>query len=216
MDRGIFNAHTDVNACSCTSGCMDTIKESALKVDSGRKIPCCTGESSLCQQHAGQMLYQLSYTPPPPTHTLVNAKYWKHKRSSWSFQFCVHTMHSTSEHFPGSWCQTWLVTCKWCLNVVSLDQSSGRIGHHQHKNKIIPWLITKAWFQGYRGSVYSQLPVIITTRSSQNTTVFFINTEPAQGNSIMAKPLFEDHHKYQRKTGLKRQRWSLVRSSITP
>ena len=31
-------------------------KESALKVDSGRKIPCRTGESNLCQQHASLML----------------------------------------------------------------------------------------------------------------------------------------------------------------
>ena len=31
----------DVNACDCTRGCTDTRKrESALKVDSGRKIPC--------------------------------------------------------------------------------------------------------------------------------------------------------------------------------
>ena len=32
--------------------------ESALKVDSGRKIPCRTGESNLCQRRDGPMLYQ--------------------------------------------------------------------------------------------------------------------------------------------------------------
>ena len=37
--------------------CTDTVRKSALKVDSGRKIPCCTGELNLCQQCAGQMLY---------------------------------------------------------------------------------------------------------------------------------------------------------------
>ena len=31
---------TDVTACYCTQGCADTVRESALKVDSGRKIPC--------------------------------------------------------------------------------------------------------------------------------------------------------------------------------
>ena len=41
---------------------MDTIRKSALKVDSGRKIPCRTGESNLPQQHAG-IFYQLSYMP---------------------------------------------------------------------------------------------------------------------------------------------------------
>ena len=61
MDYMIFNVHMNVNACDCTYGCMDTIRESALKVDCGRKIPCCTRESNLCQQHAGSTLYQLSY-----------------------------------------------------------------------------------------------------------------------------------------------------------
>ena len=44
-------------------GCTDTVRESALKVDSGRKIPCRTGDSNLRQRRAGPMLYQLSYTP---------------------------------------------------------------------------------------------------------------------------------------------------------
>ena len=37
MDYGIFNVRTDVNACDCTRGCRGTVKESALKVDSGIK-----------------------------------------------------------------------------------------------------------------------------------------------------------------------------------
>ena len=44
-------------------GCMDTVRESALKVDSGRKMPCRTGESNLRQRRAGPMLYPLSYIP---------------------------------------------------------------------------------------------------------------------------------------------------------
>ena len=36
---GSLNVCTDVNACGCTRGCTDTVKESALKVDSGRTIP---------------------------------------------------------------------------------------------------------------------------------------------------------------------------------
>ena len=63
MDDGIFNVRTDVNACDCTWECADTVRESALKVDSGRKIPCRTGESNLRQQRAGSTLYQLSYIP---------------------------------------------------------------------------------------------------------------------------------------------------------
>ena len=37
MDFRVFNIHKVVNACRCTWGCMDTEKESALKVDSGKK-----------------------------------------------------------------------------------------------------------------------------------------------------------------------------------
>ena len=44
-------------------GCTDTIGESALKVDSGRKIPCLTRESNLRQQCAVPTLYQGSYIP---------------------------------------------------------------------------------------------------------------------------------------------------------
>ena len=37
MECSIFHVRTDVNACDCTEGCMDTKRESALKVDSGKK-----------------------------------------------------------------------------------------------------------------------------------------------------------------------------------
>ena len=65
MDYGIFNVRTDINACDCTRGCSDTVKESPMKVDSGRKLPCRTGESNLRWQRAGLMLYQPSYNPHP-------------------------------------------------------------------------------------------------------------------------------------------------------
>ena len=52
---------TDVNACDCTRGCTDTVRESALKVDSRRKIPCRTGESNLRRQRAGPTPLQLIY-----------------------------------------------------------------------------------------------------------------------------------------------------------
>ena len=47
MDYRIFNMHTDVNACDRTPGCRDTKRECALKVDSGRKVPCHTRELNL-------------------------------------------------------------------------------------------------------------------------------------------------------------------------
>ena len=36
---GIFNVRTDVDAYGCHGGCTDTVRESALKADSGRTIP---------------------------------------------------------------------------------------------------------------------------------------------------------------------------------
>ena len=66
MDDGIFNVLTDVSACDCTRECTDTVRESALKVDSGKKIPCRTGESNLRQRRDGPTLYQLSYIVPTP------------------------------------------------------------------------------------------------------------------------------------------------------
>ena len=63
MDYGIFNVRTVIDACSRTWGCMDAVRESALKVDSGRKLSCRTGESNLRRQRAGPMFHQLSYIP---------------------------------------------------------------------------------------------------------------------------------------------------------
>ena len=42
---------------------QDNIRESKLKINSGREIPCCTRELNLNWQCAGPMLYQLSYIP---------------------------------------------------------------------------------------------------------------------------------------------------------
>ena len=65
MDYKLFNVRKDVNACDCTRECTDTVRESALKVDCGRKIPCRTGESNLPQRRVGPTLYQPSYIPTP-------------------------------------------------------------------------------------------------------------------------------------------------------
>ena len=55
---------TDVNACDHTWECMDTVRESALKVDSTRKIPCCIRESNLRQQRAVQCSTNWATSPP--------------------------------------------------------------------------------------------------------------------------------------------------------
>ena len=64
----IFNVCTDVDVCDSTQGgCADTVRESALEADSGRKIPCCTGDLNLCQYCAwlfSWTLYHLNCSHP--------------------------------------------------------------------------------------------------------------------------------------------------------
>ena len=48
--------HKDVNACDSTWGVWTHARESAMKIVSGRKIPCRTGELNLRKQHDGPML----------------------------------------------------------------------------------------------------------------------------------------------------------------
>ena len=54
MDYRIFNERSGVNACDCTWGCTEIKSESALKVKSGKEIPCHTRESNLHQWHTVQ------------------------------------------------------------------------------------------------------------------------------------------------------------------
>ena len=46
-------------------GVRTHVRESALKADSGRKIPCRTGESNVPQRRAGLPLFQQSFIPTP-------------------------------------------------------------------------------------------------------------------------------------------------------
>ena len=65
MDNRIFDVRTNVNVCNCTGRYSDTDRESALKVDSGRKIPCRIGHSNVRQRRASPTLYQVSCIPTP-------------------------------------------------------------------------------------------------------------------------------------------------------
>ena len=71
MIYGIFNVCADVHACDCAWGCMNTVRESALEVDTGEKIPGRTRESNLHRQRASLMLYQLSYIPTPLNRIII-------------------------------------------------------------------------------------------------------------------------------------------------
>ena len=64
--KKIFNVRTEINACDCTWGFRGTARESALKVDSERKIAYCIKKLNLHQRCASLILYQLRYVPTPP------------------------------------------------------------------------------------------------------------------------------------------------------
>ena len=77
------------HASNCTWGCTDTLEESTLKADSRKKIPCHTKESNLRRQHAGLMLYQLSYIPTPiPTVLSIFTHRKQFLASDWSSSGC--------------------------------------------------------------------------------------------------------------------------------
>ena len=96
---GIFNVHSHVDACNCTWKLYGTVRESAVKADSGRKIHCCAGESNSRHYHAWlfvPMLYQMSHfifiaTDPRDVSLTVSA---------WYFCFAADT---TSKVTSGHW-----------------------------------------------------------------------------------------------------------------
>ena len=70
---GIVNVRTDVDAFDCTGGCTNTERKSTQKVDSGRKIPCRTRESTRSQYCAWlscPAFYQLTHCTP--FHVIYN------------------------------------------------------------------------------------------------------------------------------------------------
>ena len=120
-DYSIFIVRTNVNACDCARGCTATERESALKVGSGKKIPCCTRESGLRQQRDGLMLL--------PTELQLIAT-WPHDDvSCWRQDFCTVLLSSIfvvciflsfcfltlPKHDPPPFCtRQYIYACPWC------------------------------------------------------------------------------------------------------
>ena len=67
MDYKIFNMCTDVNACDCTQGCTDTVRESALKVDSGgeKSLAALGNRTCISSMPVWCSTNQLIYIPTP-------------------------------------------------------------------------------------------------------------------------------------------------------
>ena len=60
----VFKQRYDVSACDCTQGPYKHCNSVRLKVESERKILCCSGKSTLYQRCTGHIT-QLGFTPPP-------------------------------------------------------------------------------------------------------------------------------------------------------
>ena len=56
-------------------GVRTHVRECALRVDSGKKIPCRTGESNLRQRHDGLMLKPTELHPHPSFHLIQRTRY---------------------------------------------------------------------------------------------------------------------------------------------
>ena len=79
-------------------GCTDTVRESALKVDSGRKIPRHSMESSLPQRCAGLTHYHLSYILSPHLITTEQIRLRVDKCMSHNRGSNCHAVYSKHEH----------------------------------------------------------------------------------------------------------------------
>ena len=91
--------------------------ESALKVDSGRKISCHTGESNLRQRHGGPVLYQWA-TSPPPWSCVVISTMIQTFAGDLIFFFFSETFEKVKDVFIFQWIA---VGCWWCVNTSSED-----------------------------------------------------------------------------------------------
>ena len=105
-------------------GCRDTVRESALKVDSGRKIPCRTGESNLRQLRASPMLYQLSYIPAPAITVIPELG------TSW-----ILTSSPPYRIISGRTITVWNQTWKIHLWQITKPQVKGRFTVLDHRDK---------------------------------------------------------------------------------
>ena len=91
MNYRIFIVRTDVTARDCTRGCTDNKRESALKADSGKKIPCRTGESNLRDE-----------TDDEISHWPVTKRTDRWRRRSCYRSLLVILGVSTCRSFPGN------------------------------------------------------------------------------------------------------------------
>ena len=126
-------------------GCTDTVRESALKLDSGRKIPCRIRESNLRRQCAGPMHCKLSYIPRLGWHFMPSQpqkiKSGLKKQTSACLLIILHTRHQTTNSLKPIFKN--LSWHKWIQNVSALSWAS-----FSCENK-------DTWFTRYRKAVCS-------------------------------------------------------------
>ena len=80
---------------SCTWVCMDAVRQTMLKVDSGRKILWHSRESDL-PQRASPSLYQLSYIPSHERWRSVLSKTIHLANQACNLNYCTHSLFEVS------------------------------------------------------------------------------------------------------------------------
>ena len=108
---------------SARGGCTDTVRESAVNVDSGRKLPCHTGDSNSCQYCIwlfSQMLYPLSYPcPHMPAFIVMSLTLTAgHKMAVPTVMFLGHSDVIFSQT---GWEVQWKMQCVWLFLIPFLS-----------------------------------------------------------------------------------------------
>ena len=108
----VFKQRYDVSACDCTQGPYKHCNSVRLKVESERKILCCSGKSTLYQRCTGHIT-QLGFTPPPPKKK--RRSYITRSLVSVLMFMCVYEFHSQVNLFQHSCallagCPIWFTT----------------------------------------------------------------------------------------------------------
>ena len=140
MDYGIFNLHTDANACNCTWGCTDTVRESGLKVDCGRNSLAALGNwTCICDVPvqwstdwaiALPAIHRASTTGQVPqgtyhrSHTTGHVPQGKYHRASTTGQ--VH------------WRQRYPSNCTWCCSYWAHRKQSSAVDAPLHSDLMSP------------------------------------------------------------------------------
>ena len=119
-------------------GCTDTVRESALEVDSGRKIPCRTGDSN-SNVRLTEYGPLLSFQGRSSSASSLDASLLQAIDGVMSLALCPQLVSQASHHFRSSetqaTCEVYFARQSIC-SVVSLHPGMSRAVHPQEFSKV--------------------------------------------------------------------------------